>query len=78
MLLRLVPAGTTIPFVRFRRIYLALSVALLILSGAMFFGQGLNFGIDFKGGILLYTGKDILPLRDKRLLAVPISELWKR
>ncbi|MYJ72271.1 MAG: protein translocase subunit SecF [Rhodospirillaceae bacterium] len=53
MLLRLVPAGTTIPFVRYRRIYLALSVALLILSGAMFFGQGLNFGIDFKGGILL-------------------------
>ncbi len=35
-------------------------------------------GKDFKRGILLYTGKDILPLRDKRLLAVPVSELWKR
>ena len=53
MLLRLVPPGTTIPFVKFRAFYLALSAALLILSGAMFFGQGLNFGIDFKGGILL-------------------------
>ena len=53
MLLRLVPPGTTIPFVKFRAFYLVLSVALLILSGAMFFGQGLNFGIDFKGGILL-------------------------
>ena len=53
MLLRLVPPGTTVPFVKFRAFYLVLSVALLILSGAMFFGQGLNFGIDFKGGILL-------------------------
>ena len=35
-------------------------------------------GKDFKRGILLYTGKDILPLRDKRLLAVPVSELWER
>ena len=35
-------------------------------------------GKDFKRGILLYTGKDILPLGDKRLLAVPVSELWKR
>ncbi len=53
MLLRLVPAGTAIPFVRFRTFYLALSVALLVLAGSVFFGQGLNFGIDFKGGILL-------------------------
>ena len=35
-------------------------------------------GKDFQRGLLLYTGKDILPLRDKRLLAVPISELWGR
>lgn len=35
-------------------------------------------GKDFKRGILLYTGKDILPLGDKRLLAVPIRELWER
>lgn len=46
-------------------------------------GKGLarladHCGKDFKGGILLYTGKDILPLRDKRLLAVPVSELWGR
>ena len=53
MLLRLVPPGTTVPFVKYRAVYLALSAALLILSAVMFFGQGLNFGIDFKGGILL-------------------------
>lgn len=35
-------------------------------------------GKDFKGGILLYAGRDILPLKDKRMLAVPIRELWER
>lgn len=35
-------------------------------------------GKDFKGGVLLYAGRDILPLKDKRMLAVPIRELWER
>lgn len=35
-------------------------------------------GEDFQQGVLLYAGEDILPLGDKRLLAVPISELWLR
>ena len=35
-------------------------------------------GEDFQQGIVLYTGRDSLPMRDKRLLAVPISALWER
>ncbi|MDE2753806.1 MAG: ATP-binding protein [Gemmatimonadota bacterium] len=35
-------------------------------------------GKDFAGGILLYNGRDILPLSDERMLAVPLSELWER
>lgn len=35
-------------------------------------------GDDFEGGILFYNGRDILPLADERMLAVPLSELWKR
>ena len=35
-------------------------------------------GKDFEGGVLLYTGQDILPMRDKRMLAIPISELWNQ
>lgn len=35
-------------------------------------------GSDFAGGFLLYNGRDILPLADKRMLAVPLSELWTR
>ncbi|MCY4310842.1 MAG: protein translocase subunit SecF [Rhodospirillaceae bacterium] len=53
MLLRLVPVGTKIPFVRFRMVYLAFSMVLLLLGASMFYAKGLNFGIDFKGGILL-------------------------
>lgn len=53
MMLRLVPVGTKIPFVRFRMVYLAFSLAMLLAAAGAFFSQGLNFGIDFKGGILL-------------------------
>lgn len=35
-------------------------------------------GKDFAGGILFHTGPDILPLGDARMLAVPVSELWRR
>jgi len=53
MLLRLVPVGTKVPFVRFRMFCLAISLLMLIVGTSMFFSKGLNFGIDFKGGILL-------------------------
>lgn len=35
-------------------------------------------GDDFQQGILLYAGADLLPLPDKRMLAVPLSALWER
>ena len=35
-------------------------------------------GDDFEGGMLLYNGRDILPLAGERMLAVPVSELWRR
>ena len=46
-------------------------------------GQGLvrladRCGEDFEFGVLLYTGRDRLPLADERILAVPLSELWER
>lgn len=44
-------------------------------------GQGLirlaeRCGNDFERGVLFYSGKDTLQMADKRLLAVPLSELW--
>ena len=35
-------------------------------------------GDDFEGGILLYNGRDILPMDDARTLAVPLREMWRR
>lgn len=35
-------------------------------------------GENFESGVLLYTGRDRLPLADERILAVPLSDLWER
>lgn len=33
-------------------------------------------GEDFRGGVLFHSGTSTLPLRDPRLLAVPLAKLW--
>lgn len=53
MRFRLVPDGTTIPFMRGRILGLVVSAILSIASVVLFFYPGMNYGIDFKGGILL-------------------------
>ena len=35
-------------------------------------------GDDFEGGMVLYNGRDILPMEDQRMLAVPLREIWRR
>ncbi|ADH85702.1 ATP-binding protein [Desulfurivibrio alkaliphilus] len=45
-------------------------------------GQGLahlaeKCGRNFQAGLLLYNGRDILPLGDKKFLAVPMRKLWE-
>ena len=35
-------------------------------------------GEDSESGVLLYAGRDVLPLGDRRMLAAPLSELWER
>jgi len=49
--IRLIPERTAVPFIRFRMIALALSGLLMVASIGLFAGKGLNFGIDFRGGI---------------------------
>ena len=52
-LLRIVPDNTKFDFMRFRRISFPLSAIMSILAISLYFFHGLNFGIDFKGGLLL-------------------------
>jgi len=52
-LINLIPIGTKIDFMRFRKLAAALSLALCLGSVGLFLFKGLNYGIDFKGGILV-------------------------
>ena len=52
-LLRFVPEGTKINFMRGRFIGLATSAFLSLASVVLFFAPGLSLGIDFKGGIVV-------------------------
>tara|TARA_R110002110_G_scaffold260260_1_gene475950 strand:- start:136273 stop:137253 length:981 start_codon:yes stop_codon:yes gene_type:complete len=51
--LSIVPANTNFDFVGRRKLAYPLSALLIILSIGVFLAQGLNFGIDFRGGILI-------------------------
>ena len=48
-----VPVGTRIDFMRRRKAAAAASLVLAAASALLFLVQGLNYGIDFRGGILL-------------------------
>ena len=54
-------------------------------AGAITVGDGRGLtrladrcGADFVSGVVLYTGRDVLPLGHPRMLAVPLRELWER
>lgn len=51
--LHLVPANINLDFISRRLIFFAFSACLIVASLGLFGTQGLNYGIDFKGGILL-------------------------
>ena len=74
---------THINFMGLRKRAFILSVLLIVLSIGSIATRGLNFGIDFTGGVLLEVGypqaADLPALRDQLTNAgieSPGSELW--
>lgn len=57
MIMRLVPDSTTIGFMKLRMPSFLLSIAGIALSILLISTQGLNLGIDFKGGSTIETSK---------------------
>lgn len=51
--IHIIPADVNIDFMRFRRLLFALSVVMVVGSILLIAFKGLNFGIDFRGGILM-------------------------
>lgn len=51
--LNLVPANINLSFIPKRKLFYVFSAILVVSSVVLFLGKGLNYGIDFKGGIML-------------------------
>ncbi len=52
-LLKLVPDNTNIPFLKWRNPAVLLSILLIVASIALVAIRGLNFGVDFAGGLMM-------------------------
>ena len=51
--LRLLPGDINLSFIPRRKIFFVFSILLVVSSIGMYLTNGLNYGIDFKGGILI-------------------------
>ncbi|WP_174279686.1 protein translocase subunit SecF [Sphingomonas bacterium] len=52
-LLKIVPDHTNIDFVRLRRLAFAITLILSVLAIGLTYARGLNFGVDFVGGLMI-------------------------
>ena len=55
MRLKLVPQNTSFDFFSRWKVWLGISALMVVIAFASFLGQGLNYGIDFRGGTTIRT-----------------------
>jgi len=75
---KLIPEGINIPFFKYRAINYGISICVTFLAIGCFLVKGLNYGIDFKGGIMMEVQTSSNPnLSDLRttLNALKIGEV---
>jgi preprotein translocase subunit SecF len=66
-LLKIIPDGTNIPFLKWRVPVFGVSIALILASIALVAVRGLNFGVDFAGGLMIEARfEQAVPLDDLR------------
>ena len=68
-LLKLVPDDTNIQFLRWRVPFFVFSLVLIMGSWGLVLGKGLNFGVDFAGGLEVratYTQSEVAPVAEIR------------
>ncbi len=68
-LLKLVPDDTNIQFLKWRVPFFVFSVLLIVGSWGLVLGKGLNFGVDFAGGLEVratYTESQVAPVGEIR------------
>lgn len=56
MRIRLIPENTHFGFIKLRKVAFTVSLVAAIASLGLFFSQGLNYGIDFRGGTMIDVG----------------------
>ncbi|MFQ5564073.1 MAG: protein translocase subunit SecF [Parvularculaceae bacterium] len=67
MRLKLIPDNTTIPFTNWRFAAAGFSAMLVVASIALLFSLGLNFGVDFRGGVTIEVAhQDPIDIGDVR------------
>jgi preprotein translocase subunit SecF len=64
-LLKIVPDNTNVDFVRLRGIAFALTMLLSVAAIGVTFAKGLNFGVDFVGGLMIEEKFATPPNQDK-------------
>ncbi|MDE0968554.1 MAG: protein translocase subunit SecD [Octadecabacter sp.] len=72
--LRLVKSETTFDFFKRGKVWLGLSGAMVVVAFVSFLAQGLNYGIDFKGGTTLRTDStQMINISEYRAVIAPLK-----